>query len=123
MPLHDVAGYDRPEPGGFHVWSPGMPMAPATIEGGDVLVLGGGSVLVGMSERTQPQAVEMLAQTLFAQYGWRPVNKAVAAKFSSKYPDRPGIFTVDDKTIRILDANAILDAESLRALRAADATS
>jgi arginine deiminase len=61
-----AAGYDRPGPGGFHVWSPGMPMAPATIEGGDVLVLGGGSVLVGMSERTQPQAVEMLAQTLFA---------------------------------------------------------
>src|SRR3954466_4553391 len=39
------------------------------------------------------------AQTLFAQYGWRPVNEAVAAKFRSKYPDRPGIFTVDDKTI------------------------
>ncbi|HEY7488377.1 MAG TPA: arginine deiminase [Streptosporangiaceae bacterium] len=60
-----AAGYDRPEAGGFHVWSPGMPMAPATIEGGDVLVIGQGAVLVGMSERTQPQAVEMLAQTLF----------------------------------------------------------
>ena len=34
-----------------------------------------------------------------------------------------GMATVDDKTIRILDANAILDAESLRALRVADATS
>ena len=39
------------------------------------------------------------AQTLFAQYGWRPVNNAVAAKFKSKYPERPGVFTVDDKTI------------------------
>jgi arginine deiminase len=49
----------------FHVWSPGTAMAPATIEGGDVLVLGHGAVLVGMSERTQPQAVEMLARNLF----------------------------------------------------------
>src|ERR1700716_1769192 len=42
-------------------------MAPATIEGGDVLVIGNGAVLIGMSERTQPQAVEMLARTLFAK--------------------------------------------------------
>ncbi|REF01123.1 arginine deiminase [Thermomonospora umbrina] len=59
-------GYGRPEAGGFHVWTPGTPMAPATIEGGDVLVIGNGAVLVGMSERTQPQAVEMLARSLFA---------------------------------------------------------
>ncbi|WP_131741556.1 arginine deiminase [Actinomadura roseirufa] len=59
-------GYDRPGDGGFHVWNRGTETAPATIEGGDVLVLGGGAVLVGMSERTQPQAVEMLAQSLFA---------------------------------------------------------
>ena len=38
---------------------------PATIEGGDVLVIGNGAVLVGMSERTTPQAVEVLAQRLF----------------------------------------------------------
>ncbi|MFC6886307.1 MULTISPECIES: arginine deiminase [Actinomadura] len=59
-------GYGRPEAGGYHVWNEGTAMAPATIEGGDVLVIGNGAVLVGMSERTQPQAVEMLAQTLFA---------------------------------------------------------
>jgi arginine deiminase len=51
--------------GGFEVWYHGADSAPATIEGGDVLVLGEGSVLVGMSERTQPQAVEMLAHRLF----------------------------------------------------------
>ncbi|GAA1274980.1 arginine deiminase [Planotetraspora silvatica] len=61
-----AAGYDRPEEGGFHVWYHGTRAAPATIEGGDVLVLGSGVVLVGMSERTQPQAVEMLATNLFA---------------------------------------------------------
>ncbi len=58
-------GYERPDEGGYNVWLPGIPMAPATIEGGDVLVIGRGAVLVGISERTQPQAVEMLARSLF----------------------------------------------------------
>jgi arginine deiminase len=51
--------------GGFEIWLHGEDTAPATIEGGDILVLGDGAVLVGMSERTQPQAVEMLADRLF----------------------------------------------------------
>lgn len=38
---------------------------PATIEGGDVHVLGHGTVLVGMGERTAPMAVELLARSLF----------------------------------------------------------
>ncbi|HEX4815625.1 MAG TPA: arginine deiminase [Nonomuraea sp.] len=60
-----AAGFNRPGDGGFHCWIPGRSVAPATIEGGDVLVIGRGAVLVGMSERTSPQAVEMLAQRLF----------------------------------------------------------
>lgn len=51
---------------GFHVWSEGQADFPSTIEGGDVLVLGSGAVLIGMSERTTPQAVELLARGLFA---------------------------------------------------------
>lgn len=39
---------------------------PASIEGGDVHVLGGGAVLIGMGERTTPMAVELLAHRLFA---------------------------------------------------------
>jgi len=38
-----------------------------------------------------------VAQDLFGQYGWRPVNPAVAKKYASKYPARPGIFRIDDK--------------------------
>src|SRR5215469_2323084 len=53
-------------PGGFEIWLHGADAEPATIEGGDILVLGGGAVLVGMSERTQPQAIEMLAHRLFS---------------------------------------------------------
>ena len=52
--------------GGFEIWLHGADAAPATIEGGDILVLGDGAVLVGMSERTQPQAIEMLAHRLFS---------------------------------------------------------
>ncbi len=38
---------------------------PASIEGGDVHVLGHGAVLIGMGERTTPMAVEILAGALF----------------------------------------------------------
>lgn len=50
----------------FRFWSEGQVAYPSTIEGGDVLVIGNGAVLVGMSERTTPQAVETLARGLFA---------------------------------------------------------
>lgn len=38
----------------------------ASLEGGDVMALGAGIVLVGMGERTSPQAVSQLARRLFA---------------------------------------------------------
>ena len=50
----------------FPIWSEGTSGGMATMEGGDVLVIGNGAVLVGMSERTTPQAVERLALRLFA---------------------------------------------------------
>jgi sulfate transport system substrate-binding protein len=39
------------------------------------------------------------AQNLFAQYGFRPVVKKIAAKYADRYPVRPGIFRVDDRYI------------------------
>ncbi len=39
---------------------------PATIEGGDVTVIGNRSVMIGMGERTTPQGVETLARSLFS---------------------------------------------------------
>jgi len=49
---------------GFEYWNgPGAAMP--SLEGGDVLVIGHGCVLVGMGERTQPAAVELLAERLF----------------------------------------------------------
>ena len=47
------------------IWSDGLGGA-ARLEGGDVLVVGNGCVLVGMGERTRPAGVERLARRLFA---------------------------------------------------------
>ncbi|MEU3190332.1 arginine deiminase [Streptomyces sp. NPDC006992] len=71
-PLFAAAADGGPS-GGFHTWAGGQSAYPATIEGGDVLVLGNGAVLVGMSERTTPQAVETLAHGLFAQGSARSI--------------------------------------------------
>jgi arginine deiminase len=50
----------------FPWWGRGQAEGPATVEGGDVLVVGNGAVLVGISERTNAQGVERLAQSLIA---------------------------------------------------------
>jgi len=45
-----------------------LPHAPATVEGGDVMVLGHGTVMIGMGQRTSPQGIEILSRSLF-QHG------------------------------------------------------
>ncbi len=52
----------------FETWWDGANAVPgiATLEGGDVMPLADGIVLIGMGERTTPQAVYMLASRLFA---------------------------------------------------------
>ena len=39
---------------------------PATVGGGDILVIGNGTVMVGIGERTTPQGVEMLTRAFFS---------------------------------------------------------
>jgi arginine deiminase len=50
---------------------------PATLEGGDVHVLGRGAVLIGMGERSTPMGVEILARELF-RHG--AANKVIAVQ-------------------------------------------
>jgi arginine deiminase len=51
----------------MHWWQGGGEHnAAPQLEGGDVHVLGNGAVLIGMGERSAPQAVELLAARLFA---------------------------------------------------------
>jgi arginine deiminase len=53
----------------FEVWYGGddAPHQPATLEGGDIHVLGNGAVAVGLGERSTPMGVENLARALFAK--------------------------------------------------------
>ncbi|MDN2565565.1 arginine deiminase [Aquibium sp. A9E412] len=52
---------------GFQVWwgDPDRDHGLATCEGGDVMPIGNGTVLIGMGERTTPQAVGQIARALF----------------------------------------------------------
>ncbi|HUZ64623.1 MAG TPA: arginine deiminase [Acetobacteraceae bacterium] len=52
----------------FETWWDGIAKTTgaATLEGGDVMPLGNGLVLIGMGERTTPHAVGLLARRLFA---------------------------------------------------------
>jgi arginine deiminase len=51
----------------IEVWYGGddRPHQPATLEGGDIHVLGGGAVMVGLGERSTAMGVENLARSLF----------------------------------------------------------
>ena len=51
----------------YQIWwgDPDTDHGPATLEGGDVMPWGNGTVLIGMGERTSPQAVGQVARALF----------------------------------------------------------
>lgn len=51
----------------FDIWwgDPDQDHGAATVEGGDVMPIGHGAVLIGMGERTTPQAVGQIARSLF----------------------------------------------------------
>ena len=50
---------------------------PANCEGGDILVIGNGAVMIGMGERTSPQGIEFLARQYFAHGA---VTKVIAVE-------------------------------------------
>ncbi len=52
---------------GVRIWHGGVEQdwGRATVEGGDVMPIGRGAVMIGMGERTAPQAVSMIARELF----------------------------------------------------------
>lgn len=53
----------------FEIWygDPDQDHGSATLEGGDVMPIGNGTVLIGMGERSSHQAIGQLARTLFAK--------------------------------------------------------
>jgi arginine deiminase len=62
---------------GFEIWYGGDDRAhqPATLEGGDIHVLGNGAIMVGLGERSTAMGVENLARSLFAHGA---ANKVIA---------------------------------------------
>lgn len=85
---------------------------PATLEGGDVLVVGQGVVLVGMGERTTPTAVELLARRLFAA-GCARVVVAVDIPAARATMHLDTVFTMVD--VATFVAYPMLDLDTLRA--------
>jgi arginine deiminase len=72
---------------GHETWSQNLG-GPARFEGGDVLVIGNGCVVVGMGERTTPAGVELLAQRLFgAEAAERVIAVELPAQRSSMHLD------------------------------------
>jgi len=51
----------------------------ASMEGGDVMPIGNGAVLIGMSERTQPLMIEHVAKSLFSK---KAVDRVIVARMS-----------------------------------------
>jgi arginine deiminase len=70
--------------GDFNIWwgDPDVDHGSATLEGGDVMPVGKGVVLIGMGERTTYQAVGQVAQQLFKH---NAAERVIAAKMP---PDR-----------------------------------
>ncbi|WP_310621402.1 arginine deiminase [Flexibacterium corallicola] len=62
-----------------HIWwgNPDVDFHESTLEGGDVMPIGGGAVLVGMGERTTPQAIGQLSRALFRS---RAASRVIACQ-------------------------------------------
>jgi arginine deiminase len=73
----------------------------ATLEGGDVHVLGNGAVLVGMGERTTPVAVELLASRLFEA---RQATRVIAVELprSHAFMHLDTVLTMIDRSTFVL---------------------
>ncbi len=87
---------------------------PATLEGGDLLVLSPEVVLIGMGERTTPTSVELLARRLFATQSARVVMAVdIPAARATMHLDT--VLTMVD--VATFVAYPMLDLAALRAWR------
>jgi arginine deiminase len=76
--------------GNVTIWwgDPDTDHGAATLEGGDVMPIGNGVVLIGMGERTSPQAVLQVARSLFAA-------KAAQRVIGCRFPKSRGAMHLD----------------------------
>jgi arginine deiminase len=89
--------------GKVNVWwgDPTRDHGQSTLEGGDVMPIGKGNVLIGMSERTSRQAISQLAAALFAKKAAERVIVAVIPKMrTAMHLDT--VFTFADRDLCLL---------------------
>ena len=104
----------------FPIWfgDPLVDHGAATLEGGDVMPIGNATVLVGMGERTTPQAVGQLARALFAGGA---ADRVIACQFprarASMHLDT--VFTFCDRDLVTIFAE-VVDAFQTYSLRPDD---
>jgi arginine deiminase len=86
--------------GGVQVWFGGADEDTgwATVEGGDVQIIGNGAVMIGMGERTTPQAVLLIARSLFKAAAATEVL-AVSLPKSRSYMHLDTVLTMVDRDI------------------------
>ena len=84
--------------GGVKVWHGGVEQdwGRATVEGGDVMPIGNGAVMIGMGERTAAQSVTMIARELFTAESARLVL-AVMLPRSRHYMHLDTVMTMVDR--------------------------
>ena len=105
---------------GFPVWfgDPVVNYGNAFLEGGDVMPIGNGAVLIGMGERTSPQAVGQVARALFAK---QAATQVIACQFpkerSAMHLDT--VFTFCDRDLVTVFAE-VTDAMKTYTLRPGD---
>jgi len=75
---------------------------PATCEGGDILVLGNGTIMVGLGERTTPQGIEALATSWFTADG-ATVQRVIAVELP-----RTRAFMHLDTAMTMVDSDAFV---------------
>jgi len=99
---------------GVEVWwgNPDEHHGAATLEGGDVMPIGNGAVLVGMSERTSRQAISQLAAALFARGAARQVLVAAMPRLrAAMHLDT--VFTFADRDLVTLHPDIMNRVQTL----------
>jgi arginine deiminase len=83
--------------GGVNIWFGGSDedWGRCTVEGGDVQPIGNGAVMIGMGERTSPQAVSLIARALFRAEAAEVVLAAVLPRDRS-YMHLDAVITMVD---------------------------
>jgi arginine deiminase len=99
--------------GKVNVWwgDPTLDWGLATLEGGDVMPIGKGNVLIGMSERTSRQAISQLAATLFEKGAAQRVIVAAMPKLrAAMHLDT--VFTFADRDCVLIYPDIVNEIEA-----------